>query len=138
MIVYRENTLSAEAVNQIRTAVGWSEFSATQLEQALRAAAYNVAAFEDDKPVGMARLVGDGIYYLLCDVAVVPDWQGKGIGGELVRRTIAHARQTLAGGERCTIALVSAGGKEPFYESLGFSSIPNDRAGHGMLLSVTP
>lgn len=39
MIVYRENTLSAEAVNQIRTAVGWSEFSATQLEQALRAAA---------------------------------------------------------------------------------------------------
>ena len=50
----------------------------------------------------------------------------------------AHARQTLAGGERCTIALVSAGGKEPFYESLGFSSIPNGCAGHGMQLSVTP
>lgn len=50
----------------------------------------------------------------------------------------AHARQTLADGERCTIALVSAGDKEPFYESLGFSSIPNDCAGHGMLLSVTP
>ena len=93
---------------------------------------------ENGKPVGMARLVGDGIYYLLCDVAVVPDCQGKGIGGELVRRTIAHARQTLADGERCTIALVSAGGKEPFYESLGFSSVPNDRAGHGMQLSVTP
>ena len=50
----------------------------------------------------------------------------------------AHARQTLADGERCTIALVSAGDKEPFYESLGFSSIPNDCAGHGMQLSVTP
>lgn len=138
MIVYRDNALSAEAVNQIRAAVGWSEFSVTQLEQALRAAAYNVAAFENGKPVGMARLAGDGIYYLLCDVAVVPDCQGKGIGGELVRRSIAHARQTLADGERCTIALVSAGGKEPFYESFGFSSIPNDRAGHGMQLSVTP
>lgn len=138
MIVYRENTLSGEVVNRIRTAVGWSEFSAPQLERALNAAAYNVAAFENGKPVGMARLVSDGIYYLLCDVAVVPDCQGKGIGGELVRRTIAHARQTLADGERCTIALVSAGGKEPFYESLGFSSIPNDRAGHGMQLSVTP
>lgn len=86
----------------------------------------------------MARLVGDGIYYLLCDVAVVPSFQGKGVGGELVRRSIAHARQALADGERCTIVLVSAGGKEPFYESFGFSSIPNDRAGHGMQLSVTP
>ena len=138
MIVYRENTLSAEVVNRIHAAVGWSEFSATQPERALRAAAYNVAAFEDDKPVGMARLVSDGIYYLLCDVAVVPDCQGKSIGGELARRTIAHARQTLADGERCTIALVSAGDKEPFYESFGFSSIPNDCAGHGMQLSVTP
>ena len=30
MIVYRENTLSGEVVNRIRTAVGWSEFSAPQ------------------------------------------------------------------------------------------------------------
>lgn len=138
MIVYRENSLSPEAINQIRTAVGWSEFSAAQLERAIRTTAYSISAYQNDYPVGMARLVGDGIYYLLCDVAVVPSFQGKGVGGELVRRSIAHARQALADGERCTIVLVSAGGKEPFYESFGFSSIPNDRAGHGMQLSVTP
>ena len=99
---------------------------------------YSIAAYQNNRPVGMARLVGDGIYCLLCDVAVVPDCQGKGVGGELVRRVIAHARKALADGERCTIVLVSVGGKEPFYESFGFSSIPNDRTGHGMQLSVTP
>lgn len=138
MILYKENCLVPKAINQIRAAVGWGEFSDVQLERAIRATAYSVAAYENGQPVGMARLVGDGIYYLLCDVAVAPAFQGQGIGGQLVRRAIAHARQTLADGQRCTIVLVSADGKEPFYESFGFASIPNDRAGHGMQLSVTP
>lgn len=138
MIHFQENNLTPDTVNQIRTAVGWTTFSPAQLERAIRGTVWSVTAWEKDRPVGMARLTGDGIYYFLCDAAVIPDAQKQGIGRQLVQHLIDHAQKTLAPGERCSITLVSADGKEPFYASLGFSAIPNDRAGHGMQLFLTP
>lgn len=138
MILYQENNLTPDIINQIRTAVGWTPFSSSQLDRAIRGTVWSVTAWEKDQPVGMARLTGDGIYYFLCDVVVVPDAQKKGTGRRLVQHLIDYARKTLAPGERCSITLVSANGKEPFYASLGFSAIPNDRAGHGMQLFLTP
>lgn len=138
MIHYQENGLTPDIINQIRTAVGWTAFSRSQLDRAIRGTVWSVTAWESGQPVGMARLTGDGIYYFLCDVAVVPDAQKRGIGRQLVQRLIEHARNTLISGERCSITLVSADGKEPFYASLGFSPIPNERAGYGMQLFLTP
>lgn len=138
MILYQENNLTPDIINQIRTAVGWTPFSSSQLDRAIQGTVWSVTAWEKDQPVGMARLTGDGIYYFLCDVVVVPDAQKQGTGRRLVQHLIDHARKTLAPGEHCSITLVSANGKEPFYASLGFSAIPNDRAGHGMQLFLTP
>ena len=138
MLHYQENSLTPDIINQIRTAVGWTSFSPAQLDRAIRGTVWSVTAWDEDRPVGMARLTGDGIYYFLCDVVVVPDAQKQGIGRRMVQHLIDHARKTLAPGERCSITLVSADGKEPFYALLGFSAIPNDRAGHGMQLFLTP
>ena len=137
MITYHENDLSPAEVDRIRAAVGWSALPEGQLAKALAACAYSVAAHQQGQPVGMARLVGDGVYYLLCDVAVLPACQGQGVGRELVRRAVDFARRGLREGQRCSITLVSAKGKEPFYRSLGFASIPGDRAGDGMQLLLT-
>lgn len=138
MISYRENSLAPTIMSTIRRAVGWSAFSESQLHRAMKATAYSVVAYDGTTPVGMARLIGDGIYFLLCDVAVIPEAQGNGIGSELVQRVISHVQQARSNHERCTITLVSAEGNEPFYESFGFISIPHAHTGHGMQLTLAP
>lgn len=137
MILYRENQLTPDILNTVRTAVGWSSYPVPQLERAIQGTVHSVTAWEDNQPVGIARLTGDGIYYLLCDVAVVPAAQSRGIGRRMVQQLLARVQQDLAAGERASITLVSADGKEPFYASLGFAAIPNAKAGHGMQLFLT-
>lgn len=144
MIVYEADRLTPEQMNIIRRSVGWDALPNARLEQALHATVHSVLARQGDRPIGMARLIGDGLYYFLCDVAVVPDAQGQGVGRHLVQLLLQRARQSLpacpAEAEtqaRCTITLVSAHGKEPFYTALGFESLPTARAGQGMQLILT-
>lgn len=137
MIAYCENRLTAGEMNQIRRAVAWTPLPEEQLQAALARSACTVAAYRQGQPVGMARLVGDGVYCLLCDVAVVPSAQGQGVGSALVRRALARAESALREGQRCTVVLVSARGKEPFYRAFGFSSLPGGHAGDGMQLLLT-
>ena len=136
MIEYRQD-LSLTVCNRLRESVGWSAFSQKQGQRALQQSRFALCAWDGQQPVGMARLVGDGIYDLLCDVVVAPEWQGNGIGKELVRRVLSWVRQNLEPGERCTVNLVANRGKEGFYEGLGFASIPQADTGHGMMLKLT-
>ncbi len=77
--------------------------------------------FERSSPklqmVGMARLVGDGIYTaVLFDVVVHPDHRLKGIGRVLVSDAMFHAK-TLGVAE---VECCAAPGASGFYEALGW------------------
>lgn len=84
----------------------------------------------------MGRLIGDGIYYLICDVAVIPAYQHQGIATKIIEMIIQYAKQLLSPKERCSIQLIAASGKEGFYEKLGFTLLPNDFSGHGMQMFI--
>jgi GNAT superfamily N-acetyltransferase len=78
-----------------------------------------VCAFQGEILVGVARSVTDFAYCCyLSDLAVDAEFQGKGIGKELVRRT--HA----ATGPRCKVILLSAPNAAGYYSHIGFSSHP--------------
>ena len=90
-IEYRENCLSPEDFIRLRIAVGRVATPLPQAEAALRAGLYNVTAFCEGKAVGMGRLVGDGaMYWYIQDMAVLPEYQGKGIGKSIVKRLLQH------------------------------------------------
>ncbi len=65
--------------------------------------------------IGVGRALADGIdCSYLCDIAVHPDYQGQGLGREIVLRLrdlSKHHRK---------IILYAAPGKEGFYRKLGF------------------
>jgi ribosomal protein S18 acetylase RimI-like enzyme len=71
--------------------------------------------FDAEKLIGAGRALADGVdCSYICDVAVLPAYQGRGVGkaivSGLVERSKAHKK----------ILLYTAPGKEAFYRQLGF------------------
>lgn len=136
MFIYEENTLNIEDIKKIREGVQWKMLTDHQLQQALDMTVYSIVVKDHEHSIAMGRLIGDGIYYLICDVAVLPDYQHQGIGTKIIQCMIQYVQSHLQKEERCSLQLIAAKGKESFYESLGFSLLPNDLSGHGMQMFI--
>ncbi|QAA32363.1 GNAT family N-acetyltransferase [Clostridium manihotivorum] len=131
-MVYKENVLQYSDYYELRESVRWKNFLRAQAEQAIKNSIYTVVAFKDEQPIGMGRLIGDGIYYTVVDVVIKPEYQGKGIGKNIINMILKHADSITTIGGRATVQLIAAKGKEPFYEKMGFQKIPDDSSGYGM------
>ncbi len=129
---YKENTLCYEEYCKLRESVGWINFSRTQTEKSLQNSLYTVAAEEDNQVVGMGRLIGDGVYYMIVDIVVQPAYQQMGIGSKILNMIIEYVDSATPGGGRSSIQLIAEKGKETFYESRGFKIIPHEFCGSGM------
>ncbi len=131
-MIYKENALCYDDYCRLRESVGWLNFSREQTEKALRNCLYSIVAEDDGKVVGMGRMTGDGLYYLIFDIVVQPDHQNMGIGSAIIDMLIDYvARETPAGG-RSSIQLSAEKGKESFYQKRGFKLIPHEFCGSGM------
>lgn len=93
---------------------------------------YDIIAVDNERVIGMGRLLGDGLYYIIVDVIVTPEYQGKGIGSELIKRILNYVNSQTPADSRASIQLISESGKELFYEKMGFKKIPHAHCGSGM------
>ena len=72
-------------------AVGWQKRTADRerLAQLVRGALWIVSAWDGVRRAGFARAISDGAFNAyISTVAVLPDYQRRGIGREIVRRLI--------------------------------------------------
>ncbi|MDE7008299.1 MAG: GNAT family N-acetyltransferase [Lachnospiraceae bacterium] len=129
---YKENALSCEDYLRLRESVGWVNFSKEQSTKAVENSLYTIATAECGEIVGMGRLAGDGMYYIIVDVVVHPTYQNKGIGREILQRLIAFVDRETPTGGRSSIQLIAEKGKEAFYQKAGFRLIPHEYCGSGM------
>jgi len=136
-ILYEENKLTAKQFLMLRESIGRNGIE-VQIAKALQHGLYNIIAKDYDKIVGMGRLVGDGVmYWYVQDVIVNPQYQGKGIGKEIMRLLTQHVETNSLPGTTVTIGLMAAKGKESFYEKLGYIARPTDTYGPGMIKHYT-
>lgn len=127
------DTITIEDYNDLRASVDFITIRPDQAETALKNSLYLLVARDNDRPVGMARVVGDGGYvYFICDVIVRPDYQSRGLGRRIIETVLSWLREQVGEDETIMINLMSALGKEPFYEKLGFHKRPFDNHGSGM------
>lgn len=76
---------------------------------------FRCLVYDSGKLIGAGRALADGIdCSYICDVAVHPDYQGSGIGKDIVSNLVSQSK-----GHR-KIILYAVPGKEPFYRKLGF------------------
>lgn len=111
-----------EIVSSIIGAAGLSNTDAEICKKAFQGSQVTVFAFEDEKMVGVARAISDGVKQAaIYDVAILPEYQGKGIGRVLIDSII----DKLPG---CNFILYANLGKEVFYEKLGFRRLKTGMA----------
>jgi GNAT superfamily N-acetyltransferase len=123
MIEYRDASHAIDLAQLARLfeSVGWHHRTrdAERLAQMVRGSMYGVSALDGDTLVGYARAIADGAFNAyVSTVAVLPDYQRRGIGRELVRRL-------LDGREHLQFVLHADPPAHPFYLRCGFRPAPD-------------
>jgi N-acetylglutamate synthase-like GNAT family acetyltransferase len=106
------------------TQTGWINhlnMSPEELEIAIQNSFAVVSVYNEGQLIGFGRAVSDGAAYAtLYDVMVMPNWQGQGIGSQIIRILVNKcARHDIR-----KIHLFAAKGSEDFYQHLGFVASP--------------
>ncbi len=74
-------------------------FSKERTQRALINSLYTVIAVQDGRTVGMGRLIGDGMYYMIADIVVQPNCQKHGIGSRIINMLTEYVdKETPIGG----------------------------------------
>jgi GNAT superfamily N-acetyltransferase len=127
------NTISVKDYNALRESVGWRVFRDGLAKKSLAGSSYKVVAYDGEKAVAIGRVISDGGYVAyFADFIVRPEYQHKGIASEIMRQLIELAKSQLEDGDPMDMVLLTAKGKEPFYERFGFQKRPDEHFGHGM------
>ncbi|MCL1127210.1 GNAT family N-acetyltransferase [Shewanella surugensis] len=108
---------------------GWNDrycLNKACLEQAISNSTFTVSAYDDGKLIGFARALSDGVMYAaIYDVMVLPEYQNKGVGSQLV----SNITEQCKGVSVNTIHLFAAEETKSFYHRQGYVSWPSDRLG---------
>ena len=102
---------SPEVYLDLFETTGWNDeyhVSAEELRRANATSQFMVSAYDGERLVGYGRLLSDGVLHaMIYDLIVLPEYQGRGIGGTILGRLV---KCCLEAGVR-DIQLFSARGK---------------------------
>lgn len=119
MLIFKEyNEYKETEILGLYTSVGWSNYTREpdMLRRAFSNSLYALAAFDNDKLVGLIRAVGDGASIIFIqDLLILPEYQRRGIGSRLLQILMekykkVYQLQLLTNNSAKNIA---------FYESMG-------------------
>ena len=135
MILIKENINNVEEFNYLYDAVGWGCYDKKISEKAMANTMYSVSVYEDNRIIGYGRIIGDGICFLyIHDVMVVPKYQNKKIGSQIMNKLIEKVNQVKLDNPYVRVYLGASKGKEKFYEKFGFITREDANLGSGMIL----
>jgi len=119
MIEYRETReVDLDQLQALLRAAGFGSDDRARLVQQIAGARYVVSAWEGSRLVGFARAISDGVSNAyVSTVAVLPGYQRRGIGREMIARL-------LAGKDGISFVLRARADVKAFYAKLGFSEAP--------------
>ena len=128
-LIYQENSdnIPWEVVPALLKKVEMSHADPDIHRRAFEASREVVFVFDNERLVGIGRCLSDGVRQAaLYDIAVEPEYQGRGIGREIVDRLTRKLPD-------CNFILYASPGKEDFYRCLGFKKMKT-----GMALFANP
>ena len=116
------NGVDWTAVMEILKRVGMAYDQPDVHRRAFEASHTTVFVYSDGRLIGFGRAISDDVYQAaVYDCAVLPEFQGKGIGRTIMTHILARI-------SHCNIILYASPGKEGFYQTLGFRKMKTGMA----------
>lgn len=114
--VYDQDAIDWQALSDLYRIAPLGEKKPQDLERAFSSSRFKCFVLEGGELIGAGRALADGVdCSYLCDVAVHPAHQGKGLGVAIIDKLVDLSR-----GHK-KIILYANPGTESFYAKLGFS-----------------
>ena len=115
------NTLTSDLFLALYISVGWEPPCREQVKCALQNTVASFVAYEGEKAVGMVRLIGDGgMSFYIKDFAVLPRYQGKGVGKMLLMELQQYILEHIDKNWAVSLELISTKEAVKFYKKNGF------------------
>ena len=116
-----KNSITVEDYQTLHRSVGWKILDDTIVKASIDNSHIILAAYDDEKILGMVRLVSDSATHgLLTDMIVLPQYQRHGVGKELIEELINQVQKFVDDKDQFLIELVPTKGTEEFYKKCGF------------------
>ena len=137
MITYGHE-IPVKEYNSIRESVGWKVLREEQAQKGLDRSEFLIAAYDGEKAVATSTgslattVLLPGLRRIFPG-AMRPEYQGRGIGAEMLKAISGWFEDLASDGSCILINLMATKGNEPFYEKFGFVTRPNDSMGAGMV-----
>ncbi len=137
MMFLKDNELDTNTYLNLRKSVAWKPLTEEQAEKAIAGSLLTVVAYDDDMPVGMGRIVGDGaVICYIQDLIVIPEYQGTGVGQAIMESLIDYVKEIRLPDTQIMLDLMCATGREDFYKKYGFIARPTEKLGPGMIMYI--
>ena len=135
MIEYRNKIPTVEEFNYLNEKVGWGKRDNEVVKEALRNTLSAICVYDNEEIIGSARIIGDKTIFLyVFDVMVIPEYQGKKIGTEMMKKIIEVINEYKKINPNIRVYLGASKGKEDFYKKFGFKTRQKVGLGEGMIL----
>lgn len=117
MIKLIEQVVSAEDFIHLRAISGLSARNPDAVEKGLNNSLYGMQLKDGERVVGMGRVIGDGaLNFDIVDIAVDPEYQGRGLGRQIMEAVMAYLEANAAKGAYITLMA----DVPELYEKFGF------------------
>lgn len=137
--ILREGFPSVDDYVHLRTASGLTPKNAEQAAGAIRGSWYGCyvaveGAGEPSRAVAMGRVIGDGgWYFLVADMAVLPEHQRRGLGDAILKRLLARIKSHAAPGTAYVTLGADAPGRK-LYAKNGFKETAPKEVGMSIVM----
>ena len=119
-MIYKYNeSISPEVMADLRESVGWNRME-KEYGNPLMTSFFHIAVYDEDQLVGYVDSVSNGVTdAYIQDLIVRSDYQGKGIGTDLMKKMIASLKEKHI----YMISVIFEESLKPFYDRFGFNTM---------------
>ena len=122
---------------ELYTSVNWEPPCIEQVQKALENTLVTFTVYDEEKTVGMVRLIGDGgMSFYIKDFAVIPSYQFRGVGTLLINSIESYIREHIKSDWAVSLELISTKEAVSFYSKNGFEERPCDWDEPGMFKMI--
>ena len=115
---------------RIRKSLGWNDIPYDLVSKAIAGSMINVSVFDEDKCIGIGRIVGDNaLKGMLTDIMVLEEYQGKGVGKLIVTTLIARLTDSVLEGNCLQLEASPTANNREFYIKCGLKYKPENQDG---------